>query len=267
MKSKLISKKKANIPPSQYLKISAILLFILGISLAPSGFINYIANEEAHSYEARFARILYSTKKNCESQFKVILANINDDPLDDLIKSKLPTVEEIFLSEWANDRFPTIQIAIVGSIIEDTGTEMVGDINLDGKNPKADLNISSYSSPSNISLYQSKSLWDRRNRYSLTYRLPYIWFNALNGNNQSKNLLRTKFDLTEVQLNLILTWMEISIDGWANNIFYIDVFDFINFAFLGLGLILMAIGFIIFRLEQNKITPKKSPKKSFLKKT
>lgn len=251
-----ILRKRLNIPPNQYLKVSSVLLIIFGACLAPSGFINYLVNEEAHSYEARFSRILYTIKKDCESDFNAILNTINDDPLDDLIKSKLPTVEEIFLSEWANDWFPKIEIAIVGSIIEETGAEMVGDINLDQRGPIADLNITSHNYQSNISLIQCKALWNRRNKYALTYALPYIWFNALEGNNQSKNILKRNFDLTESQITLIFTWIETSVNGWSKNIFYIDIFDYINYAFLGLGLTLFSIGVIIFRVEQMRIKGK-----------
>ena len=249
-------RKRLNIPPNQYLKISAVLLVVFGVCLAPSGFISYLVNEEAHSSEARFSRILYTIKKDCESDFEAILNTINDDPLDDLVRSKLPTAEEIFLSEWANDWFPKIEIAIVGSIIEEAGAEMVGDINLDNKGPIADLNISSHDFPSNLSLIQCKALWNRRNKYALTYALPYIWFNALEGNNQSKNLLKSNFDLTESEISLIFTWVETSINGWAKNISYLDVFDYINYAFLGLGLIIISIGVIIFRVEQKRIKGK-----------
>ena len=254
-------KKRFNIPPNQYLKISAVLLVVFGVCLAPSGFISYLVNEEAHSSEARFSRILYTIKNDCESDFEAILNTINDDPLDDLVRSKLPTAEEIFLSEWANDWFPKIEIAIVGSIIEEAGAEMVGDINLDNKGPIADLNISSHDFPSNISLIQCKALWNRRNIYSLTYVLPYIWFNALDGDNQSKNLLKRNFDLTESEISFIFTWIETSINGWAKNIVYLDVFDYLNYAFLGLGLTLISIGAIIFRVEQKRIKSKIPVKK------
>lgn len=252
-----VLKKNLKIPPSQYLKLSALLLVVFGACLAPAGFLNYLFNEEAHSYEAKFARILYTIKKDCESNFEGILNTINDDPLDDLIKSKLPTTEEIFLSEWANDRFPTIEIAIVGNIIEETGSEMVGDVNLDNVEPIADLNISSQKLPSNISLRQCKALWNRKNRYSLTYSLPSLWFNALKGNNQSKNLLRFKFDLTESQMVFILNWIEASINGWAQNVVYFDVFEYLNYAFLGLGITILSIGTIIFKTEQKRIKGKK----------
>jgi hypothetical protein len=245
--------KRLHIPPNQYLKITSILLVILGVSLGPCGFINYFINEEAHSSQAKFARILFKVKKDCEADFSSILNAINDDPLDEIVKSKLPTTEEIFLSEWANDWFPNIEIAIVGNIIEETGAELVGDINLDNKDPEADLNISSRSFPSNISLLQCKALWNRENRYSLIFSIPHIWFDALNGNNQSRNLLRYHFDLTERQLNLILTWVDKSYNGWTKDIAYIDVFIYMNYAFLGLGISLGLFGLVVFLIEQRKL--------------
>ena len=45
-----------------------------------------------------------------------------------------------------------------------------------------------------------------------------IWFEGLFGIEESKIFLKDHFNLTELQLNLILTWINTSINGWLKNI-------------------------------------------------
>jgi len=256
------TKSIIKIPPNQYLKLSALFLIIFGSCLMPSGFIYDLINEETYSDEARFSRILLTVKKRCESNFSNILNSINDDPLDELVKSKLPNVEEIFLSEWANDWFPKIEIAIIGSIIEEIGSEMVGDVNLDNRHPKADLNISSHKNPTNLTLTQCKSLWDRTNKYSLTYPLPYIWFKSLNRDFYSQNLLIDTFHITLTQIKFICDWINTSMNGWVKNFDYLDDIVYMNYGFLGIGLIFFVIGVIIFQVENKRLKGDSKGKKA-----
>ena len=143
---------------------------------------------------------------------------MRDDELGELLTGKMPTTEEIFFSEWANDWFPLIDIPIYGPIIEEFGAEMVGDINIDGVNPKADLNISKNSNPSNLNFLQCKALWNQNMKNSLVSQNSNIWFQATLGNLNSQLTLQTNFNLTKIQLDLICIWINISSSGWMKNI-------------------------------------------------
>lgn len=245
--------KKFKIPPNQYLKLISLAFILGGICLMPAGFIHYGINEEAHLSGARFARLLLTVKKRCEIDFNIILKSVEENPLDDLLKEKLPTAEEIFFSEWANDWFPTIEVPVVGSIVEEIGAEMVGDVNLDNRAPSADLNISTHSNPSSLTIKQCRSLWNRNNDYSLVSIFPRIWFRSISGDNSSRYSLQLYHNLTNVQYEFISSWIQKSLNTWVLNIDYLDVFEHLNYGFLGMGFVFFLVGLILFRNERKKI--------------
>ncbi len=143
---------------------------------------------------------------------------------------------------------------IVGSIVEEIGAEMVGDVNLDNKHPIADLNISSHSNPSSLSIKQCRSLWDRNNAYSLVSIIPHIWFKSINGDNLSRYSLQFYHNLTNAQFEFISSWIQKSLTTWVLNIDYLDVFEYLNYGFLGLGFTFMLAGLILFINERKKIS-------------
>lgn len=221
---KSIEKKKKN--PFKGLAVSkrawiALITIILGstsLTLSLGLFNPFYAESEANRVKSLFPTILLDVKAQTESEFRLISNEMRDDELGELLTGKMPTTEEIFFSEWANDWFPLIDIPIYGPIIEEFGAEMVGDINIDGVNPKADLNISKNSNPSNLNFLQCKALWNQNMKNSLVSQNSNIWFQATLGNLNSQLTLQTNFNLTKIQLDLICIWINISSSGWMKNI-------------------------------------------------
>jgi hypothetical protein len=221
---KSIEKSKKNpfkgLTASKKAWVALIALILGGTSLTLSLVLlnPFVGENEANRVKTLFPSILLDVKTKTESRFGLILNEIRDDELGDLLTGKMPTTEEIFLSEWANDWFPLIDIPIYGPIIEEFGTEMVGDINFDGVNPKADLNISTNTNPSDLNYIQCNALWNRNIKNSLVSENSKIWFEATLGNPNSQVTLQTNFNLTKRQLDFICIWINISSSGWMKNI-------------------------------------------------
>lgn len=226
-------------------------------------------------------------------------------PLEDLVEfmdDAMPSAEEIFLQEWANDYFPKVQVnlsilfdhvlgviynltkvfvelifiwdifnlfdpikdalfdelysifeelfttspvakAIEGllkNLIQELGAEMVNEegsatgegVDIDGRDPYnypgsfADLNISTHSrGGANITQQQCETLWDPDTPNSLVSDSSAVWFEAMKGDEESKNLLMDLFNLTDTQLNLILDWIDVSINGWIKNMCEWQILD------------------------------------------
>lgn len=249
---KSIEKKKKN--PFKGLAVSkrawiALITIILGstsLTLSLVLFNPFVVESEASRVESFFSTILLDVKTQTESDFRLLLDEIRDDELGKLLTGKMPTSEEIFFSEWANDWFPAIDIPVYGPIIEEFGAEMVGDINFDGIDPKADLNISSNSDPSDLNLLQCKALWNRNLRNSLVSQNSIIWFKATLGNLDSQVTLQTSFNLTKIQLDLICIWINISSSGWMKNIVHrYDLKPVLFTIFIVAGSTLTGFGIII----------------------
>jgi hypothetical protein len=153
-----------------------------------------------------------------QDRFNGILNEIEQNPLNELLGDKLPTSEEIFYAEWANNRFPHIDIPIVGSIVEEFGAEKVGDIDFDGLAPNADLNMTTLSNPSNLTLKQCDSLWSRNDPYSFLVDWPDLWYKALDNDQESSTELLVHFNLSYSQFELIINWLNTSMTGWMNNL-------------------------------------------------
>lgn len=221
---KSIEKSKKNpfkgiaVSKRAWIALIAIVLGSTSLTLSLVLFNPFVVESEASRVESLFSTILLDVKTQTESDFRLLLDDIRDDELGELLMGKMPTSEEIFFSEWANDWFPAIDIPVYGPIIEEFGAEMVGNIDYDGIDPTADLNISSNSSPSDLTLMQCKALWNRNTKNSLVSQNSNIWFQAMLGNLNSQLTLQTNFDLTKRQLDLIRIWINVSSSGWMKNI-------------------------------------------------
>ncbi|MFX1377240.1 MAG: hypothetical protein ACFFA0_15660 [Promethearchaeota archaeon] len=126
---------------------------------------------------------------------------------------------------------------LLSNLIRDLGAEMVDEegsetgigVDIDGREPYsyagpyADLNITNYKRDGETGITQEhcQTLWDPNNPNSLVgmdvLNNP-IWFEALSGIEESRIFLKENFNLTEIQLNLILSWINTSIKGWLKNI-------------------------------------------------
>jgi len=210
--------KKLNIS-KKYSKrfITSIVIFALGISMIATGFVLGTDTEDysdAQVVKEKFSTVLISVKSNLEQQFDGFIEEMKNDPLNGLLADKLPTPEEIFFEEWANDWFPKVDIPTIGGYIESVGAKAIGDIDLDGRFPKADLNISTKGSPSGITIDQCRALWNTQNKYSLVSQSPAIWFETVEGSLDNREPLKGHFNLSEIQLNLICNWINTSQNTW-----------------------------------------------------
>jgi len=239
--------------------ILAMILIGLGVSLIPIGF--FLSSEvekldENKLVRENFSTILLEVKDDLESEFSELLDEMSNDPLEGFIMDLMPTPEDIFLSEWSNDKFPDVLIPLIGSYIESIGTERVGDINLDNEPPEADLNISSIRNPSELSMQQCHALWDPFNLFSLTSGLPVIWFDLIDGNIENRSLLMTNFNLTESQIDTIIQWIINSQDGWMRTKIH-SIIEFLNpiilFGLVGGGIALISVSSLLLRSELKKV--------------
>ena len=197
-------------------EIIILTLFLSSIGLVISGSILSFGSQLVYNenlVEDNFASILLNIKHSQEIEFQELLDEIKNDPLEGLYDNKLPTAEEIFYEEWANDWFPAIDIPLIGGYIQAECAEIIGDINLDNQAPEADLNISSRLNPSGITMEQCNSLWNRHNSLSLVTTEKVIWLGTLNTDDYDESLMFA-FNLSEYQLYLIKNWINVSQQGW-----------------------------------------------------
>jgi hypothetical protein len=222
-------------------------------------------------------------------------------PIEDLVAfmaDAMPTANEIFLQEWANDYFPLIQVnlsilfnhllTVIGDLVDfiidliffwdvlhlfdvikdalydelmdmfiefftespaavavkglfqnlirELGAEMVDEegsatcegVDIDGREPYnypgpyADLNISTHSNGgANITQEQCEALWDPNDPYSLTgfdgLENP-LWFDALEGDMETNDFLKDRYNLNDTQMDFILDWVDVSRNGWLKNL-------------------------------------------------
>lgn len=111
------------------------LLFVVGIGIISSGivFSNTTQTVRApHLVDEKFSEILLSVRNSQVENFSNLLEDMKNDPLNGLYDDKLPTPEEMFYEEWANDWFPDVDIPVIGGYIQSVGAEMVGNIDFDG---------------------------------------------------------------------------------------------------------------------------------------
>jgi len=265
------SPNKGNQRFSQYLNkkfIGSVIILALGVSMLPISYLlstSTTIRRKTLQIETEFSEILLEVKGNCEDHFDEILMEMNNNPLDGLIPDKMPTSEEIFFSEWANDWFPEIHIPLIGNLIESNGAEMVGDINIDGQHPEADLNISSHLMPSSLIQRQCCELWNPNNTYSLVTTNPIVWFNLAEGLESDREIVKINFNLTNFQLDLISTWVNTSINGWMKNLaeeeIIVSELNLILFGgLLSAGVALLGVGakFLYSEFTRQKATDKKN---------
>jgi len=217
--------------------ISFAVILALGISLIPIGIILGLDVEKYSDNQMvaeKFPSILQSVKREFESEFDILFEDMRNDPLNGLFVDKLPTSEEIFFEEWANDRFPSVDIPTLGGYIESVGAKVVGDINLDEEIPNADLNISSITDPSGITQEQCNALWDPTITNSLVYSSQSIWFSAAQGDQNDREILKENFNLTDAQLNFTCNWITTGQNSWLLYLAREDRLTWNPLLFLGL---------------------------------
>ena len=185
-----------------------------------------------------------TVKSDLEQEFDNLLNDMKDDPLDGLMIDKLPTAEQIFFAEWANDWFPHVDIPTIGGYIESIGARAIGDIDLDGQPPKADLNISSKEDPSGLTQAQCKALWNSDDEQSIVYTNPKVWFDTVDGSSDYRSSLMSSYNLSDTQLDFIVSWINTSQNTWLLNLAQVNrlVLNPIPFfVFLGAGVVLIII--------------------------
>lgn len=257
-----VNKKQVHSPYLNKKFISSMLIVALGISMIPIGyFLSSETHQEIKTFQPNtdFSRILLEVKGNLEEEFSEILEDMINNPLNGLIPDDMPTSEEIFLSEWANDWFPEVQTPLIGNLIESIGAEMVGDINLDGIDPISDLNISTHLKPSGLSHQQCKELWNANHTHSLVSPTPTIWFSLAEGILTYREVIKLTFNLSNVQLDLINDWVNVSMNGWIKNVaeeikitFELNPIIFFGLIIAGLALIAVGSSFIYSALRKRQ---------------
>lgn len=245
-------------------------LLIVGIALMPVGIVfgtDYEMYTDDDTVDRNFSQILMSVKRSQIKIFEQKLAKMKDDPLDGLYEEEMPTAEEIFYSEWANDMFPNVDIPIIGSYIEEIGREKIGDIDLDHDPPYADLNITSSKNPSGLNLMQCKALWDPQNEYSFLSN-HHIWLNESNKDIGIENEIIFSFNLTNTQFNMISTWLIIGKSTWIRYLSREEIIVLNPLIFFGLlvpGIVLSGYSAFKLRNDIKNIIFKRKEDKGFKK--
>lgn len=231
-KKSILTSIKKNILTSNYRHV---VILIIGISLVPisivfgTGTEMYVDNEMV---EQKFSSVLLGVKSSLINDFEQMLEEMKGDPLDGLYDDEMPTAEEIFYSEWANDKFPEVQIPVIGGYIEEIGAEKIGDIDLDGSFPPADLNISSSSHPSGLTITQCQALWNPQNGNSFVSN-KIIWSTASEGDLESINSLKSSFNLTDQQIDQIYSWIIVGKSTWIKYLSREEIFTLNPLIFFG----------------------------------
>ena len=264
MKISIFSKKRRekNTPVKKNRLILNLIIVFLGIGLAVSGAMLSFESQTVYNenlVDENFANILLTAKCSVETEFQSLLDEVKNDPLGGLYDEKLPSVEEMFYEEWANDWFPVVEIPVIGGYIQEECAEIIGDVDLDNQMPYADLNISYHANPSGLTINQCQALWNPSNSLSLVTSGDVMWLDAI-GNGNYNNILMLTFNLSESQLHLIINWINVSQLGWMN--FYANEAEVIvNPLFLSVSI---AIGGITLFFALNSLRSyfklKRSPK-------
>jgi len=235
------------------------MVLALGISLIPIGLVfgsSFQLYTDDDLVVKRFPLVLSSVKNKVERVFDTLIEDMKEDPLDGLYVDKLPSAEEIFFAEWAEDGFPKVEIPVIGGYIERMGAESVGDIDLDNQFNSADLNISSSKKPSGLCQAQCQVLWSSEVENSLISSKYSIWFSALEGNLNNRESLKLNFNLTEFQLNLICNWISVGQNTWIRYLSREERFEIIPLLFFGLIIpsgVLIGYGTLKVRPEIKKL--------------
>ncbi|MFX0042727.1 MAG: hypothetical protein ACFE8L_07430 [Candidatus Hodarchaeota archaeon] len=156
------------------------------------------------------------------------------DAIKDALHEELMNMfEELFtespVAELIGGLLADLIRSLGAKMVDEEGSETGEGVDIDGREPynypgpSSDLNIinRSASGESGITMEQCQSLWDSNNPNSLLgmdAQVNPIWYEALAGIEESKTFLMNEFNLNETQLNLILTWINTSLNGWLKNI-------------------------------------------------
>ncbi|MFX1309822.1 MAG: hypothetical protein ACFE8C_09010 [Promethearchaeota archaeon] len=158
--------------------------------------------------------------------------------LFDAIKNALKEeLKDMFEKVFTDSPLAEAIERLLSNLIRDLGAELVNEegsetgegVDIDGREPYnylgsfADLNITNYNKygESGITQEQSQALWNPNNPNSLVGMdviTNPIWFEALAGIEERKTFLLEYFNLTETQLDMVLSWIDTSINGWLKNI-------------------------------------------------
>ncbi|MFX1322211.1 MAG: hypothetical protein ACFFAQ_11265 [Promethearchaeota archaeon] len=156
------------------------------------------------------------------------------DAIKDALHEELMNMfEELFtespLAELIGGLFADLIRSLGAKMVDEEGSETGEGVDLDGREPynfpgpSSDLNIinRSEAGESGVTQEQCQALWDQNNPNSLLgmdVQVNPIWFEALAGIEESKIFLMNAFCLNETQLDLILNWIDTSLNGWLKNI-------------------------------------------------
>lgn len=238
----------------------SLICIIVGISLITTSFL--IGSEsqiktKSIDVKRNFSEILLEMKEKTEIDIDIILTEMENDPLDGLFMDLMPSPEEIFFAEWANDSFPDVHIPLIGHLVKSIGTSKVGDVDLDGQAPFADLNITSQYRPSLLSQKQCLELWNVNNSYSFVFKTSNIWLDIVEGDSKNFNLLKTTFNISQLQLGLINEWINVSINSWmqifSQRTKTVNIYNpVLLFGFIGAGTVCGILGTIIIYFERRK---------------
>ncbi len=228
---------------------------ITNINPAYLGVMEEVGNER-ELIKNMFPEVLKQLKEEWETEFMVEISEnpLIQDITESYPHWDLPSADAFFFDYWANDTaapiedygddvlfgpYPLIELIQANVILE-----MRNNGDIDGRygyigTPLWDINISTGPSiyiwlpldppvmaytgnpgnPSGINITQCQALWDPENPLSLTgmdVMENSIWFDAADGDVASQNALKTEFNLTDVQLNNVTTWVEASIESSMN---------------------------------------------------
>ncbi len=156
------------------------------------------------------------------------------DAIKEALKEELMNMfETVFtdspFAEAVAELFENLIRALGAEMVDEEGSESGVGVEIDGRNPynypgpQADLNITNYykNGESGITQEQCQALWDPNNPNSLLgmdVSVNPIWFEALIGYEESRSFIMDTFGLNEIQLDLILGWIDTSLNGWLKNI-------------------------------------------------
>ncbi|MFX1494651.1 MAG: hypothetical protein ACFFBZ_10255, partial [Promethearchaeota archaeon] len=156
------------------------------------------------------------------------------DAIKDALHQELMNMfEELFTESPAAELIAGLLADLIRSLgsklVDEKGSKTGEGVDIDGREPynfpgsSSDLNIINRSEDgeSGITQEQCQALWDQNNPNSLLgmdLLTNPIWFEALAGVEGAKIFIMNTFSLNETQLELILTWINTSINGWLKNI-------------------------------------------------
>jgi len=146
---------------------------------------------------------------------------------------------DLLIDLIAGSAIQTLLEGLLSDMIRDLGAELVDSeggpdgqgVDIDGREPygftdypgasPSDLNIAEHEDGgSGIELPVSYALWDNNDPYSLTgfnYLENKIWYDAMEGDEDSIAFLTDHFGITKEQLEMITDWIAVGVSTWSKN--------------------------------------------------